>query len=91
MWVRGPDPARSCDNDCGLCYHLTPCKCPWSMPRLEAMLISVGHAATRGLIDVSGLCYSLSILSLSCHLGHDWVRDAPAADVCVDVHGPGYY
>ena len=89
MWVRGPDPTGSCDNVCGLCYHLTPCKCTWSMPRPEAMLMLVGHAATRGHIDVSGLWYSLRLLSLSCHMGHDWVRDATAAGVCVDVRCPG--
>lgn len=54
VWVSGPEAIRGHLNVHGPSYHLMPCGCLWSVPQLEATLMSVGHAVSWNT-DMSGL------------------------------------
>lgn len=56
--VSGPDIARDQVDVHGSHCHQMPLGCLWSILWIEAILISVGHAAMGSHIDMSGLrCY----------------------------------
>lgn len=46
--ICGPTPARICADVHGPCYHWRSFRCPLSAQQPEAMLMSLGRAATRG-------------------------------------------
>lgn len=49
VWVHGPNVAGVCDNVCNLGYPQKLFRCPGSGPQPEAMLVSMGHAATGAI------------------------------------------
>lgn len=78
MDVCGPAESRGCVVVGSSCYHQRPFGCLWFVQPPASMLMSVGHAAVKGPVDVSGL---------SSHL---WPCLA-LWSYCVDVRGPCYH